>query len=63
MKIADVRAQKGRPAAMDTPTITSPRLEILRDKYAGLTGSALLEAMIKTEFPGEIAVVSSFGAE
>lgn len=60
---ADVKAPRGRPAAMDTPTITSPRLEILQDKYAGLTGSVLLEAMIKTEFPGEIAVVSSFGAE
>ncbi len=63
MTVVNVRGQKGRPAPLDTPTVSSPRLDILRDKYAGLTGASLLEAMIKTEFPGEIAVVSSFGAE
>lgn len=43
--------------------VGSTRLEALRAAYAGVAGQALLEAMIKQEFPGEIAVVSSFGAE
>lgn len=63
MSIASESRPLGRPAPLDSATVTSARLEILRDEYAGLVGSALLEAMIKKEFPGEIAVVSSFGAE
>jgi phosphoadenosine phosphosulfate reductase len=35
----------------------------LTARYAGLGGSDLLRAMIEREFPGRIAVVSSFGAE
>lgn len=49
-----------RGADMPAP---SARLAALRAAYEGVTGQALLEAMIKQEFPGEIAVVSSFGAE
>ncbi|RMF10627.1 MAG: phosphoadenylyl-sulfate reductase [Alphaproteobacteria bacterium] len=35
----------------------------LRDTYGDCDARALLEAMIKTEFAGRIALVSSFGAE
>lgn len=35
----------------------------LRARYHGLTGQALLEPLIKWEFPGQIAQVSSFGTE
>lgn len=35
----------------------------LRERYQGLDGAALLRPLIEREFPGEIAVVSSFGAE
>ena len=54
---------EGRAAMMDAPTLVSPRLTALREAHQGLTGQALLEQMIRTEFPGRIAVVSSFGAE
>jgi len=63
MSIINVSEPKGRPAPLDGVTVTSPRLNIMRDEYAGLVGQQLLEGMIKKEFPGEIAVVSSFGAE
>jgi phosphoadenosine phosphosulfate reductase len=63
MTLTGISEPKGRPAPLDSATVTSPRLEILRDEYAGLVGPSLLEVMIKKEFPGEIAVVSSFGAE
>tara|TARA_R110002110_G_scaffold68731_2_gene185818 strand:+ start:4255 stop:5079 length:825 start_codon:yes stop_codon:yes gene_type:complete len=58
-----VAINKGRAAAMDTATIVSPALQRLRETYAGLAGTELLEAMIVRAFPGKIAVVSSFGAE
>jgi phosphoadenosine phosphosulfate reductase len=48
---------------MDAPTVVSSRLGSLRAAYPGLAGAALLEVMIKTEFPGQIAIVSSFGSE
>ena len=35
----------------------------LRERYVGLDGAALLRPMIEREFPGAIALVSSFGAE
>ena len=35
----------------------------LSERYAGLDGAGLLRPMIEREFPGEIAIVSSFGAE
>lgn len=39
------------------------RLLALRDRYRDASAEGLLEAMIGREFPGEIAVVSAFGAE
>jgi phosphoadenosine phosphosulfate reductase len=38
-------------------------LNDLRHRYSGLSGAALLRPMIRHEFPGRLAVVSSFGAE
>mgnify|MGYP000403009791 CR=1 FL=1 len=54
---------EGRAAVMAAPTVGSPALPRLRDAHAGLSGMDLLEAAIKTDFPGRIAAVSSFGAE
>ncbi len=45
---------------MDAAEKLLPRL---RERYAGLHGAELLRPMIEREFPGEIAIVSSFGAE
>lgn len=42
---------------------TAQRAQRLAAQYEGLGGLALLRAMIGEEFPGRIAVVSSFGAE
>ncbi len=39
------------------------RVDRLKANYAGLDGGALLAPLIHREFPGRIAVVSSFGAE
>lgn len=39
------------------------RAAALAHEYAGLDGARLLEPMISREFPGRIAVVSSFGSE
>lgn len=39
------------------------RLAALRAAYDGLDSHTVLEAFIKREFPGKIALVSSFGAE
>lgn len=65
MTVAQLETQTDyRGAAMDGGVgVQSERLELLQADYEGVSGSALLEAMIKKEFPGEIAVVSSFGAE
>jgi phosphoadenosine phosphosulfate reductase len=63
MTVLNLKSHDGRAAAMDAPTVISPQLESLRGRYPDLAGADLLEAMIKTEFPGDIAVVSSFGAE
>ena len=52
-----------RAAVMDAATVVSPALQRIRDRNTGLGGIELLESVIKTEFPGKIAVVSSFGAE
>ena len=50
--------------AFETPTAApSDRLLDLRTKYAGLTGAALLESVLKSDDFGPIAAVSSFGAE
>ncbi len=61
--VLNLKSHSGRAAAMDAPTILSPRLESLRTKYNKMVGPNLLEAMIKEELAGDIAVVSSFGAE
>ncbi|MGB3808656.1 MAG: phosphoadenylyl-sulfate reductase [Parvibaculum sp.] len=63
MTVLQLKSHENRAAAMDAPTVLSSRLESLRLTYPGLVGPDLLEAMIKTEFPGKIAVVSSFGSE
>lgn len=39
------------------------KLADLQERYAGVTGKALLQSMIENEFAGRIALVSSFGAE
>ncbi|MEE9139179.1 MAG: phosphoadenylyl-sulfate reductase [Alphaproteobacteria bacterium] len=39
------------------------RAEALREAYGALDGIDLLRVMIKDEFPGRIAITSSFGAE
>ena len=39
------------------------RTRRLADRYAGNTAADVIEAMVGCEFPGRIAVVSSFGAE
>lgn len=47
-----------------TPALASGgRLEELIERYRGLDGAALLQPMVEREFPGRLAVVSSFGAE
>ena len=63
MTVLNLKAHEGRAAVMDSATVLSPRLESLRAQYGDLAGGDLLEAMIKQAFPGDIAVVSSFGAE
>lgn len=39
------------------------RLAHLRRRYSGASAQVLLEAMIRDEYPGRVAVVSSFGTE
>ena len=51
-------ARNGEAEALDTR-----RLAALKARYAGLDGAELLRPLIEREFPGRIAVVSSFGAE
>lgn len=54
---------------MDQPHLANPvptakeRASLLRWRYGAMDASALLEVMLRREFPGRIAVVSSFGAE
>lgn len=58
-------------AGARAPSESSPALEeaagararMLAQRYAGISGAELLAAMIGREFPGEITLVSSFGAE
>ena len=56
MSIAVARKGDAEPA-------DSQRLAALKARYAGLDGAELLRPLIEREFPGRIAVVSSFGAE
>ncbi len=46
-----------------TPIATAPGLRELRAAYGDLDGAALLRVAIQDLFPGQIALVSSFGAE
>lgn len=54
---------------MDRPHLASPiptphgRVGLLRWRYGAMDASPLLEVMLRREFPGRIAVVSSFGTE
>ena len=69
----DLRVWEDHEAGSDTefwPTTAgdgaagiATRLDELRHRYAGLAGEALLRILIEQEFPGRLAVVSSFGAE
>lgn len=61
-----------QPAADSAPTAVAlrrhrlaarRRAERLAERYGALDGAELLAAMIEREFPGRLAVVSSFGAE
>jgi phosphoadenosine phosphosulfate reductase len=47
----------------DPARAAKARLESLTRRYGHLDGAALLRPMIEHEFPGRIAVVSSFGSE
>ncbi len=47
----------------DAEPVDAQRLAALKARYAGLDGAELLRPLIEREFPGRIAVVSSFGAE
>lgn len=49
--------------ADDSAAAGPSRLEYLVSRYAGLAGEALLHPLIEHEFPGQLAVVSSFGTE
>lgn len=55
-------APREDPPALPDPDAQARLLE-LRARYRGLEGEALLRPLIEREFPGRIAVVSSFGAE
>ncbi|NHK28324.1 phosphoadenylyl-sulfate reductase [Parvularcula flava] len=46
-----------------TVSLAEERAEMLSAKYAGADALEILHAALKEEFPGEIALVSSFGAE
>ena len=46
-----------------TETQGAERLRDLTDRYGKLDGADLLRPVLETEFPGRIALVSSFGAE
>ena len=45
------------------PAATTAKLALLRDRYEDATPEGLIRAMVTGEFPGRIALVSSFGAE
>ena len=48
---------------MDGRGVTPTNAETLAQRYGALAGEALLRPLIETEFPGRVALVSSFGAE
>lgn len=53
----------GRTRMNGTAEQASRRAETLARRYGHLSGAALLRPMIEAEFPGRIALVSSFGTE
>ena len=64
--MSDITAGSDRAApatAREARKPSHPRAAELAARYAGLDGEALLRPIIAHEFPGRIAVVSSFGAE
>jgi len=58
-----VSALPPKAAAHGPGATLHSRLLALRERYRDAPAQALVEAMISREFPGEIAVVSAFGAE
>ena len=48
---------------MRNPVLLTERAEALSRRYQDVDASTLLRGMIEVEFPGRIAVLSSFGAE
>jgi phosphoadenosine phosphosulfate reductase len=61
--VMNVAAPPPEEVAQGSGAAPGSRLFALRDRYRDAPAEALLEAMIGREFPGEIAVVSAFGAE
>jgi phosphoadenosine phosphosulfate reductase len=52
------------PSVADAPASRRlGRVEQLVERYRGVEGAALLQPLLEREFPGRLAVVSSFGAE
>jgi phosphoadenosine phosphosulfate reductase len=56
-------ANAGALAFTDAADVAETEIARLQQHYGQLAAEPLLRAMIKREFPGRIAVVSSFGAE
>jgi phosphoadenosine phosphosulfate reductase len=54
--------QKGT-LVLDIPATSAFETERLIERYGGKSGEALLRPIIEQEFPGRIALVSSFGTE
>jgi phosphoadenosine phosphosulfate reductase len=59
----DEAGSKPRARATNEVVHCECRLADLRRRYSGLSGAALLRPLIEHEFCGQLAVVSSFGAE
>ena len=57
------QVQALRPEAFTPEQTLQLRLAELRGRYEGASAEKLLEGFIAREYPGEIAIVSSFGAE
>ncbi|NJO33610.1 MAG: phosphoadenylyl-sulfate reductase [Rhodospirillales bacterium] len=53
----------GGRAFADAADVAETEVARLQQRYGQLPAEPLLRAMIKNEFPGRVAVVSSFGAE
>ena len=62
-KVASLSQVRPRVIADMSPADLQAEAQHLNAAYDGVTGKELLRSMIKDEFPGKIAIVSSFGAE